>query len=132
MKQVVALMAVVMVAVCSSRYDYYKGGVRYVQDGKDCIYSVSENARQYSVDVKSADLGKKIVYRNTSCADLYARDTMGQEVRNERRVLAPVSMMSETVIESQHVVKSMPVVKKSCSCCTKKKTTKQYVVVSDM
>ena len=91
MKKILALIALVALAGCSNYYDYYKGGVRYVQDGADCIYYSGESANHYSRDVNTADLDKKIVYRDTQCADLYARDMAGQEVRQERRVLTPAA-----------------------------------------
>lgn len=134
MKKILALIALIAVAGCSSYYDYYKGGVRYTQDGEDCIYYSGEFARHYSANVNAADLDKKIVYRNTRCADLYARDTMGQEARNERRVLTPAA---EVVVEPEPIVAPRQIVvkpapKKSCGCGCAKKTTKQYVIVSDM
>ena len=140
MKKVLTFAALIALAGCASYYDYYKGGVRYTQDGDDCIYYSGEFARHYSYDVNSADLNKKIVYRNTRCADLYARDTAGQEVRQERRVLTPaavteVSYAEPVVVEQprQIVLKPAPVVKKSCNCCKKATTsTKQYVIVSGM
>ena len=140
MKKVLSLAALVALAACGTYYDYYKGGVRYTQDGDDCIYYSGEFARHYSYDVSAADLDKKIVYRNTRCADLYARDTMGQEPRHERRVLTPATVTEVSYVEPQPVIveqprqivlKPAPVVKKSCNCC-KKTATKQYVVVSGM
>lgn len=137
MKKILSLVALIVLAGCSNYYDYYKGGVRYTQDGADCIYSSGEYARHYSAGVNAADLDKKIVYRNTQCADLYARDMAGQEVRQERRVLTPAAeyVDAEPVIVEQPrqiVVKSAPVAKKSCGCCNKKQATKQYVIVSGM
>ena len=61
MKKFLALIALVAVAGCASYYDYYKGGVRYTQDGEDCIYYSGEFARHYSNKVNAADLDKKIV-----------------------------------------------------------------------
>ena len=129
MKKILALVALVALAACGS-YDYYRGDVRYVQDGEDCIYSSGEYARKYSNRVNAADLDKKIIYRNTSCADLYARDMMGQEPRAERRVLTPaadVAWPEPEVIAEPIVVK--PAAKKTCGCSKCKKTTKKYVVV---
>lgn len=135
MKKFLALIALVAVAGCASYYDYYKGGVRYTQDGEDCIYYSGEFARHYSNKVNAADLDKKIVYRNTRCADLYARDMAGQEARNERRVLTPAAEVVEAEpVETPRtiIVKPAPV-KKSCGCSAcAKKTTKQYVIVSGM
>lgn len=134
MKKFLTLVALIALAGCSSYYDYYKGGVRYTQDGEDCIYSSGEYARNYSNSVNSADLGKKIVYRNTRCADLYAKDIADQEPRNERRVLTPaVEYDAEPVMEPMPMVmKPAPVMKKPCNCCKKKRAAKQYVVVSGM
>lgn len=138
MKKVLTFAALIALAGCASYYDYYKGGVRYTQDGEDCIYYSGEFARHYSANVNSADVDKKIVYRNTRCADLYARDMAGQEARQERRVLTPVAVaeVSEPVIVEQPrqiVLKPAPVAKKSCGCQKKTATTtKQYVIVSGM
>ena len=128
MKKILALGAFVALAACGGSYDYYAGDVRYVQDGEDCIYYMEESANRYSRDVDSADVDKKIVYRYTRCADLYARDMGGKTVRNERRVMTaaaePVAAEPVSV-----VVKPAPV-KKSCGCnACAKKTTTQYVVV---
>lgn len=134
MKKILALIALVALAGCSNYYDYYKGGVRYVQDGVDCIYYSGESAKHYSRDVNTADLDKKIVYRDTQCADLYARDMAGQEVRQERRVLTPAAeyVAEPVAMPQQFVVK--PVVKKSCGCnkCARKQPAKQIVIVSGM
>ena len=91
MKKILALVALVALTACGGSYDYYKGDVRYVQDGADCIYSSGEVAHKYSQTVKSADLGKKIVYRNTKCRDLYLRDNFGATPRTERQVLTPTT-----------------------------------------
>ena len=135
MKKILALVALIALAACGGSYDYYKGGVRYVQDGADCIYSSGEVAHKYSESVKSADLGKKIIYRNTQCADLYARDMEGQAPRQERRVLTPAaqSFDFEPVAEPRPMFVNPTPVKKSCGCskCVKKQT-KKYVVVSNM
>lgn len=124
MKKCLALVAFIALAACGGSYDYYKGDVRYVQDGEDCIYYAGESANHYSRDVDAADLDKKIVYRYTRCADLYARDMGGKTVRNERRVMTPAA---EPKAES--VVIKPVVVKKSCNACSAKKTTIQYVVM---
>lgn len=68
-------------------YDYYKGGVRYTQDGNDCVYYAGEYGRNYSNRISALDHNKKIVYRNTRCEDLYARDNFGMLPRPERKVL---------------------------------------------
>ena len=90
-KVLVSAIALTALTGCSAYYDYYKGGVRYTQDGQDCIYYAGEYGRNFSQYVSGIDNGKKIVYRNTRCEDLYARDTFGLPQRNERQVLAPAA-----------------------------------------
>lgn len=88
MKKVLfSVIAMGMLAGCASYYDYYTGGVKYVQDGKDCIYYAGEAGRNFSADIRNMDKTKKIIYRNTQCADLYARDTVAQPSFPERQVL---------------------------------------------
>ena len=72
-KTVVALFGLAMLSGCAGYYDYYKGGVRYTQDGEDCIFYAAERGRHYSEDIRKLDMDKKIVYRNTMCRDLYQR-----------------------------------------------------------
>jgi hypothetical protein len=111
MKKVfLSVLSLVLLVGCSAYYDYYKGGVRYTQDGDDCIFYSVERGRHYSEDVRSLDLDKKIVYRNTRCADLYARDNAAQGARVERLVVTPVAD------------------KKTCDTCNKCKKRK-YVFV---
>ena len=106
-KLLFAFLGLVVLSGCSSYYDYYKGGVRYTQDGDDCVFYAAERGRHYSSDIRSLDLDKKIVYKNTMCRDLYVNDNMGQLARTERAVLKPVA-------------------KKECGC---KQQTKKYVFV---
>lgn len=89
-KSLVALLGLVLLAGCSTYYDYYKGGVRYTQDGDDCVFYSAERGRRYSDDIRSLDSDKKIVYRNTMCRDLYVRDNQGVVSRTERQILTPV------------------------------------------
>lgn len=111
MKQLlIAMFGVMMLTGCTTYYDYYKGGVRYTQDGDDCVFRAVEHGRRYSEDVKTLDLDKRVVYKNTKCRDLYRDDNMGQVARTERVMLTPV-------------------VKKECSSCPKKCTKKKYVFV---
>ena len=46
-KTLFVLFGLVVLAGCSS-YDYYKGDVRYVQDGEDCIFTSAEAGYRYS------------------------------------------------------------------------------------
>ena len=93
-KTLFALMGLVVLAGCSSYYDYYKGGVRYTQDGDDCVFYSAERGRRYSEDIRALDMDKKIIYRNTMCRDLYARDNAGATSRTARQVLAPAATKS--------------------------------------
>ncbi len=90
-KMLVSVFALTALAGCGGYFDYYKGGVRYTQDGEDCIYYAGEVGRKMSADVAGMDNTKKIVYRNTRCADLYARDMFGQEARHDRQILVPAA-----------------------------------------
>ncbi len=109
-KTLFALFGLLVLTGCATYYDYYKGGVRYTQDGDDCVFYAAERGRYYSDEIRSLNTDKKIVYRNTKCSDLYLRDNFGQAQRTERSVLTPV-------------------VKKECTGCAKKCGKKKYVFV---
>ena len=87
------LMSVVAMGVLAgcTYYDYYKGNVRYTQDGEDCVYYADEYARNYSDSIRGIDGNDRIVYKKTKCADLFARDNAGRTPRNNRVVVAPVA-----------------------------------------
>ena len=106
-----ALTGLAILTGCSTYYDYYKGGVRYTQDGDDCIFYAAERGRHYSDDIRTLDLDKKIVYENTMCRDLYVRDNAGQISHNARQILSPANPT-----------------KKPCAKCGCKKP-KKYVFV---
>ena len=92
MKKIWALMfALVVLAGCNTYYDYYKSGVRYPQDGDDCVFYSGEHGRYFSGDIRSLDADNKIVYRNTKCRDLYNADMMGQPARQDRKIVVPVA-----------------------------------------
>lgn len=88
-KTLIALFGFVLAAGCSS-YEYYRGDVRYVQDGTDCVFTSVEQGDHYSADIRTLDIDKEIVYRHTKCRDLYFRDNMHQAARTERQILKPV------------------------------------------
>ncbi len=111
-KAVVSIISLIALAGCATYYDYYHADVRYTQDGEDCVYYLDESGRRFSDDVRSKDLDKKIVYRNTRCADLFSRDNADVVTHSERKVLNPVKT-SETVYDF--------------GACSKK--TKQYILV---
>ncbi|MDR1338234.1 MAG: hypothetical protein LBJ73_04385 [Rickettsiales bacterium] len=90
-KVLISILGLVALAGCSSHYDYYKGSVRYVQQGDDCVYYTGERGRRFLGNVRSLDKGQKLVYRNTFCADLFDGDTNGQ-YRNSRQVLTPAAV----------------------------------------
>ena len=87
------LFFVLWLAVLSgcTYYDYYKGGVRYTQDGEDCIFYSAEYGRHFSNEVRSLDANKKVVYRNTMCRDLYSADVAGQPARHDRKIIVPAA-----------------------------------------
>jgi hypothetical protein len=89
-KMLVSMLAVAALAGCTY-YDYYKGGIRYTQDGDDCVYYADEYARHFSENISGLDNDKRIVYRNTRCEDLFARDNAARLNRNERKALVPVA-----------------------------------------
>ena len=86
MKKVLVL-SVALAALAGCAYDYYRGGVRYVQDGEDCIFYAGEYGSHYTNDIRTVDTDKRVVYRNTNCADLFARDNGGIAPRPNRAVL---------------------------------------------
>jgi len=90
-KILVSMFAVAAISGCTY-YDYYKGDVRYTQDGDDCIYYADEYGRRFSDNVRAMDGSDRIVYRNTRCADLFARDNASRVSRNERKAIVPVSV----------------------------------------
>lgn len=118
-KVLVSVFALAALAGCASYYDYYKGDVRYTQDGADCIYYTGEAGSRFNNDVRSLNAGKRIVYRNTQCADLYARDTMGMAPRTDRVVIAP---------SAEYVAAP------SCGCnaCNGQSVRRKYVFVPAM
>lgn len=114
-KTLFALFGLVVLTGCSTYFDYYKGGVRYTQDGEDCIFYAAERGRHYSDDIRLLNTDKKIVYRNTMCRDLYLRDNMGVASTNARQILVPAAA---TVADAP-----------KCAKCNKCATKKKYVFV---
>ena len=119
-KVLVSAIALTSLVGCGAYYDYYKGDVKYTQDGPDCIYYVGEHVRNYSRYVGGLDSGKKIVYRNTRCEDLYAIDNFGQEPRHDRQILTPAARVvpcdscgvEQVSCDSCSCGKSQPVLKR--------------------
>ena len=50
-KILMSVIALTSLVGCGAYYDYYKGGVRYTQDGDDCIYYAGE----YGKDCKGTE-----------------------------------------------------------------------------
>lgn len=124
-KVLVSLVVLAGLAGCASYYDYYKGDVRYTQDGADCIYYSGEYGNHFSNDIRNLNTGKKIVYRNTRCEDLYNRDMMGQAPRADRVILTPAA---------REVTYTAPVeyrVAPRCGTC-QSHVARKYVLVSAM
>ena len=88
--KILSVIALAALAGCTS-YDYYEGGVKYTQDGPDCIYYSGENGRHFSNEINELSGTKRVVYRNTICADLYARDNFNKAPRADRQILAPAA-----------------------------------------
>lgn len=109
-------------------YDYYKGDVRYTQDGKDCIYYASEDGNNFSREIRGLDIDKRIVYRNVRCEDLFNRDNIGQVSRNDRQIFVPAAQpVSEPVAFS-----GCNKFASQCSCRVQPTVTRKYYVVSAM
>ncbi len=120
-KVLVSVIAAAAVSGCAGYYDYYTGNVRYTQDGTDCVYYSTDNARHYTSDVASIDANKKIVYKNTMCADLYAKDYANNIPMPQHKVLAPATeKITPEVIEIEP------------SCKTKTVLKRRYVIVPAM
>ena len=112
-KMLFSVIALAALAGCA--YDYYRGGVRYVQDGDDCIFYYGEYGSHYTSDIRTIDTDKRVVYRNTSCADLFARDNGGVTPRTSRAVLTRAAKSA------------------SCGCgCDKCAKSASYVIVPAM
>ena len=112
-KILVSMIALAALAGCA--YDYYRGGVRYVQDGDDCIFYYGEYGSRYTSDIRTLDTDKRVVYRNTSCADLFARDNGGVAPRTNRAVLTRAAQPAP-----------------SCGCNSCAKSAPRYVIVPAM
>ncbi|MBO7508840.1 MAG: hypothetical protein J6T57_01000 [Alphaproteobacteria bacterium] len=89
-KLLMSIVAIAALAGCTY-YDYYKGDVRYTQDGNDCIYYADEYARNYSDSIRGIDGEDRIVYKNTKCADLFLRDNAGRTPRSTRMIVTPAT-----------------------------------------
>lgn len=122
-KVLVSILGAAALTGCA--YDYYNGGVKYTQDGPDCIYQTVEKGSRFSNDVDSMNKGKKVVYRNTICANLYEKDTADQPAIQERKVLTTAATAVPCTACSYKAdfapcAKSEPVMKR------------RYVIVSGM
>ncbi len=124
-KTLVSVFALTALVGCAGSYDYYKGGVKYSQEGEDCVYYIGEEGHRFNREISDMDNSKKIVYRNTRCADLYERDNLGQEPRHDRRILVPAA---REVTVAQPVQVSAP----SCGCatCGQPVLKRRYVIVA--
>jgi len=114
MQKILSFMIVAGVITGCSYYDYYRGGVRYVQRGDNCVYYSEESSEeQFSEKVEEFDDENRIVYKNTRCEDLFARDNAGRMDRNKRHVLAPATVVSK---KAKPVAVTKPVEKPCCEC----------------
>ncbi len=114
MQKILSFMIVAGVITGCSYYDYYRGGVRYVQRGDNCVYYSEESSEeQFSEKVEEFDDENRIVYKNTRCEDLFARDNAGRMDRNKRHVLAPATVANR---KPKPVAVTKPVEKPCCEC----------------
>ena len=116
MQKILSFMIVAGVITGCSYYDYYKGGVRYVQRGDNCVYYSEESSEeQFSDKVEEFDDENRIVYKNTRCEDLFTRDNAGRMDRNSRHVLVPATVANR---KPKPVAAPKPVaVEKPCCDC---------------
>lgn len=114
MQKILSFMIVAGVITGCSYYDYYRGGVRYVQRGDNCVYYSEESSEeQFSEKVEEFDDENRIVYKNTRCEDLFTRDNAGRMDRNKRHVLAPATVANR---KPKPVAVAKPVEKPCCEC----------------
>ncbi len=116
MQKILSFLIVAGLITGCSYYDYYKGGVRYVQRGDNCVYYSEESSEeQFSEKVEEFDDENRIVYKNTRCEDLFARDNAGRMDHNKRHVLVPATVANR---KSKPVAKPAvkPVEKPCCDC----------------
>ena len=117
MQKILSFMIVAGVITGCSYYDYYRGGVRYVQRGDNCVYYSEESSdEQFSDKVEEFDDENRIVYKNTRCEDLFARDNAGRMDRNKRHVLAPAAVANRKPVAKPVAVAPKPVEKPCCEC----------------
>ena len=117
MQKILSFMIVAGVITGCSYYDYYRGGVRYVQRGDNCVYYSEESSEeQFSEKVEEFDDENRIVYKNTRGEDLFGRDNAGRMDPNKRHVLAPAAVANR---KPKPVVKPVAVAPKPAEkpCC---------------
>lgn len=115
-KVLVSVFALAALAGCASYYDYYNGGVKYTQDGEDCIYYAAEVGNRYSDVARSVEGSKKVVYRNTRCEDLFMHDNGGFLPHPSRQVVAPAAKCPAC----------------GCNSCARPTVRRKYVIVPAM
>lgn len=93
-KILMSVFALVVLSGCAGYYDYYKSGVRYTQNGEDCVFYSAERGRYFNDEIRSLDADKKVVYKNTKCETLYGRDMIGQMPRHDRKIVVPTPKKS--------------------------------------
>lgn len=112
-KLMASVFVVAAITGCSSSYDYYNGGVKYAQEGKDCVYYSNEQGNRFNDEVEKLGSDKKIVYRNTRCSALYAKDTSHLAPVQERKVLTVAATPAPAVaVEEVKPVESVATEKK--------------------
>ena len=117
MQKILSFMIVAGLITGCSYYDYYKGGVRYVQRGDNCVYYSEESSEeQFSDKVEEFDDDNRIVYKNTRCEDLFKRDNAVRMDRNNRHVLVPATVANRKPKPVAKPVVTEQPAKPCCEC----------------
>ena len=130
MQRILSLLLVGGVLFGCSAYNYYKGNVRYVQDGDNCIYYTSESAKHYSDSVERFNDNNRIIYQNTRCEDLFARDNAGRTERNDRRVLVSAAVANKKTKSCPAAVKPAAP-KPACECAGAVPVSRQFYSLTE-
>ncbi|MCL2331000.1 MAG: hypothetical protein FWC61_00455 [Proteobacteria bacterium] len=130
--------AALSLAGCCCANEYYNGNINYTQRGPDCVYAANQDGGRFTDSFgtsRSMRDAKTIVYRNTSCATIYARDASGANIPEPRPTVtyyaanptqvvpAPAPVVQTIYVQTQ--AQSAPAVKKPVATATVKKPVVQ-------
>lgn len=132
MKKILSFMIVAGVITGCSYYDYYESGVRYSQEGENCVYRSNEYAENYSENIKGIDDDKRVIYRNTRCEDLFVRDNGGRIERNDRRALVPTAAPAKPAVKKpKPCATSDKIADAGCGCGELVPVSRQFFAFTD-